>query len=130
MSYSNLHKDELLAEVDKRKAAGRELGVDSSSTKADIIASLEIDDDDAADHIDKAENNLPEGVKNDLPDGPSDSMPSNSEFSGRYTMKGSDEEFALAVMENDPRGRTHKLKNKVHFWEGSEQEFRLNFDKK
>lgn len=123
-------KEELLAEVEKRRAIGRDIQLDDNPTIADLEAALALDDDDAADHIDKAENNLPEGVKNDLPDGPSDSMPSNSEFSGRYTMKGSDEEFALAVVENDPRGRTHKLKNKVHFWEGSEQEFRLNFDKK
>ena len=37
--------------------------------------------------------------------------------------------FGLKVVENDPQGRTHQLKNVEHFWAGTAEEYRLAFDK-
>lgn len=34
----------------------------------------------------------------------------------------------LKVDDNDPRGLTHKLKSQEHFWEGTEEQFRAQFD--
>lgn len=128
MDYSKLKKDELLEEVAKRNAAGRGLGVDASSTKEDIIASLQIDDEDAANHKPAVESSLPSGSRTNVPNVPlSASMPADGEFKGRYKNKKDGEEYALVVVEDDPDGKTHKLKNTAHFWEGSEEEFSATF---
>lgn len=132
MDYSKLKKDELLDEVSKRNAAGRELGVDAGSTKEDIIASLQMDDDDAASHVEEEETgDLPEGDRNNLTAiAVSPSQPKNSEYKGRYVNKNDGETYALAVVLDDPYDNTHKLKNTAHFWEGTESAFKANFDKK
>lgn len=44
--------------------------------------------------------------------------------------KEADEAFGLKVDASDPRGKTHQLKSQLHFWEGTEEEFRANFEKK
>lgn len=54
--------------------------------------------------------------------------PKNSEYSGRYTRRGNDEKFALAIRENARDGRTHFLKNTLHFINITEADFRLQFD--
>lgn len=131
MDYSKLKKDELLDEVAKRNAAGRELGVDSSSTKEDIIASLQIDDDDAEANTKSLDDgNLPEGDRNNIPDvALPGAVPKNSDYKGRYKNKNDGETYALVVVEDDPNGNTHKLKNTAHYFEGSEEDFKANFDK-
>lgn len=38
--------------------------------------------------------------------------------------------FRLRIVEDDPRGRTHKLKTEAgEFWEGNKEEFRAQFEK-
>ncbi len=60
--------------------------------------------------------------------------PREEEYSGLFVhihddpMKG--EEFALAVVSDDPRGRTHFARNSIHMWNGTEEEFKLQFEKK
>lgn len=39
------------------------------------------------------------------------------------------EEFQLKIVEDDELGRTHKLKNKEHFWEGTKDQFKKEFEK-
>ena len=39
------------------------------------------------------------------------------------------EEFALCIAAEDGYGKTHFCKNSVHFWSGTETEFKLQFDK-
>jgi hypothetical protein len=58
------------------------------------------------------------------------SFPPDSEFSGAYTKISDGEDYALAVVENDPLERSHKAKNSVHTWEGTKSEFRDQFDVK
>lgn len=58
-------------------------------------------------------------------------QPADKDFNkGVYTQISSGEEFALAVVDNDPLGRTHKAKNSLHYWEGTAAEFRQQFDVK
>lgn len=56
--------------------------------------------------------------------------PPYSEYSGEYTRATDNEVYALAVVEHDPLGRTHKAMNTVHYWEGTEAQFKKEFSKK
>lgn len=58
---------------------------------------------------------------------PGASRPNYSEFSGEYTRASDGEVYALAVVENDPLGRTHKAINSLHYWEGTEDQFKKEF---
>jgi len=40
------------------------------------------------------------------------------------------EEFKLKIVEDAEDGRTHKLKNNEHFWEGTKEQFKAEFEKK
>jgi len=57
-------------------------------------------------------------------------MPKPEDYKGSYTQNGTGEEFGLAVVESDPLGKTHKLRNDEHFWEGTKDEFKAQFEKK
>jgi hypothetical protein len=76
----------------------------------------------------KGEKNIPqiEGSPLDLPGAAS--RPPVSEFSGTYTKIDDKEDYALAVVEDDPMGRTHKALNSLHYWEGTREQFRAAFD--
>jgi hypothetical protein len=56
-------------------------------------------------------------------------LPPDSAYTGRYRNRDDGELYASAIVENDPLGRSRKCKNTVHFWEGSEKEFNLAFEK-
>ncbi len=51
-----------------------------------------------------------------------------SEFKGRYKHPSYSEPFGLKIVD-DPHGRTHHLKNRDFFWAGTEEEFKLLFDR-
>ncbi len=51
------------------------------------------------------------------------------EYEGEYKMLSNGETFALKVVDDDPQGRTHHLKNVEHFWAGTAEEFRQAFEK-
>jgi hypothetical protein len=122
-------KAELLEEVEKRRAIGREINLSDDATNADIQAALDLDDEDAFSHEDNDDfGDLPKGVEVDELPNPEPAL-KNADFKGRYKSKADGEVYALAIVKDDPRKRTHKLKNTVHFWEGSEEEFRAQFDK-
>lgn len=59
--------------------------------------------------------------------------PTDDDFAGGIFKKiegdFSGESFALAIHEQDCYGRTHSLKNTLHFWQGSALEFKTQFDK-
>ena len=52
------------------------------------------------------------------------------EYEGSYKKKDGDpeESYGLKVVENDPRGNTHKCKSNDHYWEGTELQFKEQFD--
>lgn len=52
------------------------------------------------------------------------------EYKGKYKNR-SGEVFGLKLVKSEDAhlGRTHQLKNVEHFWEGNEEEFRLEFEK-
>ncbi len=68
----------------------------------------------------------------DLAGKPIDTTPADlKEFKGSYKYKFSadkDERFGLKVIEDDPRGETHHLKSVNHYWSGTEQQFKEQFD--
>lgn len=51
------------------------------------------------------------------------------DYEGEYKQLSNNETFALKVIENDPQGRTHHLKNVDHYWAGTAEEFRQAFEK-
>jgi len=51
------------------------------------------------------------------------------DYKGKYTMKGEKEPYGLKEVKDDPHGRTHHLKNVNHYWEGTEEEFKEQFNK-
>jgi len=53
--------------------------------------------------------------------------PDLEDYKGKYTRKSDGEVYALAVVEDDPNGRTHKAINNVHYWEGTEHQFAMEF---
>jgi hypothetical protein len=60
-----------------------------------------------------------------LPDLKEEGYDTSKKFISRHDKQA----YHLKVDENDPRGRTHKLKNLTHFWEGDEEAFKDHFDK-
>ncbi len=132
IDYSSLLKDDLLKLVDDRQTQG----VTPHSNKADLIAALELQDEAA--HQSAIAAAMPEGQADlDVPEGEviKSNPPANSDFNLKklYVMKEGNhigEEFVLCIHEEDTYGRTHSLKNQVHFWQGNEKQFRQCFEKK
>jgi hypothetical protein len=51
---------------------------------------------------------------------------------GSFRKKGEtkkDEPYQLMIVEDDPMGHTHHLKNQDHFWSGTEEQFKAQFDR-
>ena len=132
IDYKSLHKDELLKLVDDRQTQG----VNTHANKSDLIAALELQDEQT--RQDEAGQGFPDAPKfADVPEGEvvKSNPPKNTDFNtGKvFVMKEGNhigEEFFLAVHEPDTYERTHTLKNKEHFWQGSEKQFRAAFEKK
>ena len=53
--------------------------------------------------------------------------PAIKDYKGKYTRASDGEVYALAVVESDPLGRTHKAMNSAHSWEGTERQFAIAF---
>lgn len=64
-------------------------------------------------------------VESDVPKGASDEDYKDGQFVDRET----NEKFALCIHDADDYGRTHSLKNSLHFYQCTEEEFRQKFDK-
>jgi hypothetical protein len=52
-----------------------------------------------------------------------------ADYEGEYKYLPTGEVFGLKMVEDDPYGHTHHLKNVDHFWSGNEEDFRKNFEK-
>jgi hypothetical protein len=64
------------------------------------------------------------------PTGPVSTEPTDlDEYEGEYVQTSTGETYGLKVVENDPHGRTHHAKNVDHFWSGTEDEFKLQFER-
>lgn len=53
-------------------------------------------------------------------------------FSGKYHKIDEHkdaEPYGLKIVDDDPYGKTHHLKNQEHFWTGTEAEFKAQFEK-
>ena len=58
------------------------------------------------------------------------SAPTDDQFTGGLFVKTSDqEEYALCIHEPDSAERTHTLKNSIHFWQGTKEQFKAQFEK-
>lgn len=156
-NYDNFTKEELLAECEARGIEG----VTHSSLKADIIAALELGDEqkEGSGAKEDAETTppLPAPVTSNIPfEGlpavpkvaAHEVPPQDSEFTdGIYKMRayvsrvdseGNEkreatlhpgESFALCIHPPNTYGRTHSLKNSLHYWEGSIGQFEAYFEK-
>jgi hypothetical protein len=133
--YDSNTKEELLNE-----ASSRGLDVNSHTSKADIIAALELSDEGPAQppeplpkiplatpipQVTLQEKDIP------LENG---GAPKDEEFTDGIFVKAegdfSGEDFALCIHPPDTYGKTHSLKNSLHFWQGTKEEFRKTFEKK
>jgi hypothetical protein len=79
-----------------------------------------------------AENRFPSNipVAKERPPAGASVRPPYSEYEGEYTRASDGEVYALAVVESDPLERTHKAMNTLHYWEGTEAQFKKEFAKK
>ncbi len=106
------------------------------STKRDMIAAINARE--KQDEQDAAGKEFPEGKPDvAVPEGEvvKSNPPLNTDYnmSKVYVMKEGNhigEEFVLCVHEPDTYERTHSLRNKDHFWQGNEKQFRIAFEKK
>jgi hypothetical protein len=49
--------------------------------------------------------------------------------SDRYVHRKDRESYSLRVVAGDPHGRTHKLHNAEHYWEGTKEEVEKEFER-
>ncbi len=56
-------------------------------------------------------------------------LPDDADFKDGIYLMG-DEPYALCVHEVDGYGRTHSLKNSLHTWQGTEEQFNAAFKRK
>jgi hypothetical protein len=55
-----------------------------------------------------------------------------SEYKGKYRQKDMPPDaplFGLKIVDDDPYGNTHHLKNSEYHWSGTKEDFKANFDK-
>lgn len=136
--YADHTKDELLVEA---KSRGIE-SVNTSTLKDDIVAALELDDEDTKGPEQPSEP-LPKLKASPIPqvaaipevsDVSTGGTPKDEDYTdGIFVKRKGDwqgEEFALAIHEPDTYGRTHSCKNSLHFWQGNEDEFDAAFKSK
>jgi hypothetical protein len=68
-----------------------------------------------------------------IEDHPESSTPADHLFKDGQFKKSTGQDkgelFALCIHDADAYGFTHSLKNTVHFWQGTEKQFRENFEK-
>ncbi len=132
--YDSHTKSELLDEVKLRGIAD----VGQASSKADIIAALALNDEGET-VMEQPKpplppikaSPIPQVAKSNLPEVGLDAcqMPNDEDFTdGIFTMDG--EDYALCIHRADGAGRTHSLKNSVHSWQGTREEFNAKFERK
>lgn len=158
-NYPDYTKEELLAECATRGIEG----VDSNTLKADVVAALELSDEQNKESGTEEirpndqppapmESNIPHvGIPNvdNIPNAKDgDIPPQDADFTGglfkmrpfviRFDSEGNEkkegtlhpgEVFALCIHPPNTYGRTHSLKNSLHYWEGSEGQFNQCFEK-
>lgn len=125
--YDNHSKDELLKETQARGLSG----INAGSPKDEIAKALK--DDDGPDQpkapLPKiAKSNLPHVDPPEIPSVPGDAPKDEEYTDGLATKDG--EDYAVAIVEDAPNGRTHFAKNTLHFWNGTAEEFKAQFEKK
>lgn len=131
-NYAANNKADLLIEVEARKNEHSPNfdGINQDSLKDDIVAALNLDDEHKATEATAASTaGLPE-VDEPLPIGELvEELPPASAYKGRYRQKKDQRVYALAVVDDFLRGRTHKARNTRYFWEGTKAEFEAQFVK-
>lgn len=131
--YDSLKKDELWKEIDARKAA-KSPNFDSltaTSTNADLVAALVLDDEHVQ-VVNAPHPNLPVVDAVPMPESriKESCFPAEEKFTdGVFIHADQQEKYALAIHEPDAYGRTHSLKNTIHSWQGTKEEFNRVFNK-
>lgn len=129
MNYSNLNKEELLAEIANRQAKGRLLEADLSGPKATLIEILTKDDEASGNQsVSNKLQGIPEVEALPAPAQAGEKIP--EKYSGTYINSVDGEPYGMAVIDDEPHGRTHFAKNTVHFWQGTKEEFNQIFTEK
>lgn len=131
--YDSHTKEELLEECSLRGIDG----VNTSTLKADIIAALELSDEDApkttAPLPPPEESPLPVVARKDSVINSEPGQPLDHEYTDGIFVKrtgaAAGEPFALCIHAANDFGITHTAKNTAHTWSGTEAEFRQEFDK-
>lgn len=125
-------KDELQAEADARNLTVTGTGANGAVIKEDLVKALNNSDNSGAaggkPFAESLPSNIPK-VSKEEPLGGAEPTPPADEFTlGTFKRKSDGEEYALAVVPMNPlNGRTHRLMNSLHYWEGTEQQFITDF---
>lgn len=122
-NYGANTKELLFAEIEARRAEGSPNfeEIDLSDTKDALLTALKADDDM------KAQVAAGEPVAAKRENNPV--APGANEYKDSYLSNVDGEIYGLCVVPEDHLGRTHKLRNDAHFWEGSIREFKATFEK-
>lgn len=134
--YASHSKDDLQAEADVRGLTVVGTGTNGAILKDDLVVALE--DNDTAPEQPKTP--LPKLTASPIPqvqDGtentpfvPGDAPKDEDYTDGVFTRTSDGEDYALAIHEPDTYGKTHSAKNSRHFWQGTKEEFKKEFEKK
>lgn len=139
--YAALDKPSLVEEIKKRRAGGSDITVDITSKKEDLIAALEMDDisngeveeDQQGKPVDGSFENQIEAQ----PEFPLQAtQPDDEAFAKGFKAKNKADNYTYQVIKQDQESRPYKARIPKQasghpglFWEGTEDEFKDNFDR-
>jgi len=145
--YAELDKDALVAEIKARRTAGRKIAVDLRANEDNLRAALDTDDVENGDfdpETVEAPKDAKELSRTELAQGAiaradgvlAREVPTDlNEYKGKYKYRRDGEfkgeVFGLKIVpDNEVRAhKTHHAKSPRGFWDGTEAEFRDQFDK-
>lgn len=137
--YNNSLKEDLFAEIEKRKSEGSPNfeNITSASLKPDLVAALELDDEHKASKADKTPEAVSGGTAVAIPTVTLENLshivcpppPSDDKFTVHAKRVNDGMLFAVAFHDPDTYGKTVTAKNSALFWQGDEKTFRELFDK-
>ena len=137
--YSTQLKDDLLSEIEARKSEGSPNfdGVSLGAKKEELVAAIELDDEHEASKPSATPEarsagkavEIPKVTVSDRAEVICPNPPSDEDFTSLATRVSDGLKYAVSVHPPDTYNKTHTAKNSANFWQGTDAEFRAQFDK-
>jgi hypothetical protein len=138
-NYNASTKDDLFAEIGSRINEGSPnfASITSESLKPDLVAALQLDDEHKQSKVSDAPEFKSGGAAVEIPkvtvspvaDASCPSPPADENFTALATRVSDGMKFAVAFHEPDTYNNTVTCKNSALFWQGTNADFRNQFDK-